>query len=161
QVWVSWFGSSVGFPRVSRDARRAYAAWQTEAVIFLLPSLATTERWGQKTPDGRSLARVAAIKGEHPEALNIFHVGANGYGFAQFDFPTLAGHPIDSLLTDWLNLDIRSVRILPAVPLEVLLPDVVDGRVSRDAQRIRYVVRRFRIEPGPAFPMEVLGESEE
>jgi hypothetical protein len=144
---------------VSRDARRAYAAWQTEAAIFLLPSLATTERWGQKTPDGRSVARVAAIQAEHPDALNVLHVGANGYVFAPFDFPALAGRRINHLLTDWLNLDMRSVRILPAVPLEVLLPDVVDGRVSRDAHHIRFVVRRFRIEPGPAYPMEVLGKS--
>jgi len=158
QVWLPWLGYGVGFPEVSRDVRRAQSAWDGHDVIYLLPDLRAPARWTLNVEE-RAI-RSGAIPAEHLDGVTIFHVGANGYVFAPYHPRVLHGHIISDLLTRWLNIDVAAVRIAVLVPIELTVPDVVDGNLCWKDGRLRYEILPIRVSPGPAFPMEVLSESD-
>jgi hypothetical protein len=159
QVWLPWLGASVGAPVVSRDIQRAFREWSGHDVLYLLPGLRDPERW--QLPMGNAWMRCGAVPAEHQDAITIFHVGPNGYVFAPFHPRALHGYAVGDLLNRWLNLKVDQIRMLAAVPIVVAFPGVAKGKVARRGKKVGYERVSARPAPGPAFPMDVVGDADD
>lgn len=102
QVFLPFLGGSLGVPAAARDAARAVQAWRTEHRIWLLPGLERPVRWTESWMGGTAF--LCAIPSEELNAVDVFHIGENGYAYGPPEFDRFAPDwRVAGLLDAWLN----------------------------------------------------------
>lgn len=147
QVWLPFFGRSLGFADATRDMRRALEEWAFDHRIWVLPSLKKPIiRWQEKWLDAS--VQMCAVPGEMLECIDVHHVGENGhvYGIPQAErFPNSR---VDGMLDTWLTWA-RSGDFHWDSPSRITIdvPEVI-------GKEVRYRQREFE---APSLPVQKSG----
>ena len=162
QVWVPWLGTSLERPEVARDAKRAFQHWRGEQTVYLLPDLGSPVRWAQKgRQQGAPPVPFLAFPSELRERLDVFHIGPQGAAWGPAATQRFPGGTVVGLLDQWLNLDVTTIAIVAAHPLQMPFPAVGDDRaIVRDEHGVRFAQMTIEIEPDTSFPMELFADAE-
>ena len=155
QLWLSLLGPQRWDGVVARDGQRAFAAWRGEDVVFLLPTLRHEHRWR-----GSGGLRFLALRAEHLERLDVFHIAPTGAvwgpdvalrcpGEVPELSPRCAGGSVDKLLPRFPGGSIngllpRWTARPPDRPLPVLMHFRAAIRMRVPAVRRGQVVTRKR-----------------
>lgn len=142
QCWRPTLTASLGPASISRDAARAMSQWQGERTVWLLPELTDGIRWFDDPQDPSS--SVLALPAEHPERVDLFYIGENGY---------MAG---SGSAVGWLDAFINTSDIVfyagpKAIELE--MPKL-------EGDTVTYQTARISCEPIGTMPMKVRSEPE-
>jgi hypothetical protein len=133
QLWLPlWEVNPLSSP-LARDIRQAFARWEEDDVVWLIPGLDQFVRW-QDLTSGR---RDVAIPAKHFNRIAVYHVDRNGYlSAAGADHYSPSGRIDDALLDAWLTIG-ESRALLAGEPPDHIVIDELP--VIQDGQFIRYV----------------------
>jgi hypothetical protein len=155
QIWLPDFDPAVCSDDLWRDLQRAQQQWRGASTIWLLPWLREPAWWSLE--DQPAISELA-IPSESLNRIDIFQVGANGYLHGNGRFMRFAQPWIDhKLLTDWLNiLDGTEPRGLE----NYLVGETVEFYVPilNELPKVRYVPRRFPVQPAEVLPLTISQE---
>jgi hypothetical protein len=151
QLWLPSFGRSLAFPEVQRDAQRAYAEWNGEGTVWLLPELGEVMRW-RESDDPCSSA--LAVPAEQVERVDVYHIGENGYVWGIGARERFPDGRVSGVLDSWLNLDVRNVQCKSAPQtISINCPAFIDGQLVYE----KIEVQR---DPGAFLPAVSVDEAE-
>ncbi len=121
QVWLPTLGGSLNLGETSRDAGRAFGAWDGESVVWLLPMIKRPVRWRDQ-----SIGHLA-LPSESLDLINVVHVTEKRMICAPVrqDLPT----DIVGLLDAWLNIQAAGGCdfVVPPDSLTFPIPAFDDG----------------------------------
>jgi hypothetical protein len=143
QLWLPiWEVNPVGSP-LARDIQQAFARWDNDDVVWLIPWIDEVVRWYDPTINQQDVA----IPANSFNRIGVYHMGKNGYVWrteASEYFPS--GRIDETLLDLWLSIGETGV-----VPADALQEQTVLGEVPEisDGQFIRY--REWGASNQPAF----------
>jgi hypothetical protein len=140
QFWLPTLeGSPAGSP-FAWDLRQAFARWDEDDVVWLIPWIDQVVRWVEPTIPRQEVA----IPAKHFNRIAVYHVSRNGYlsglGALQY-FPS--GRLDDALLDTWLSVGERGALLAGEPPEEIILAELPE---IHDGQFIRYT-RPARVHP--------------
>src|SRR6266487_1344170 len=142
QLWLPTLGPSLSFPEVTRDAQRAFRAWQGEPRVWFLQQLQQAGRW--KEGEWWQLA----IPAELLDCVDVLQIGDNGHVFGPAAEARFPNRRIDGLLDAWLNME----RIGGIAYEEA--PESLAWRVPRiSSDGVEYVDGTVRLFPGGVAPI--------
>jgi hypothetical protein len=128
QLWLPiWEVNPAGSP-LAWDIQQAFARWDEDDVVWLIPGLDQFVRWVEPTIPRQEVA----IPAKHFNRIAVYHVARNGdvsgLGALQY-FPL--GRLDDALLDTWLSVGERGA-LLAGEPLEEItlaeLPEIGNGQ---------------------------------
>lgn len=148
QVFLPFLGGGLGGSAAARDMTRAVQAWQTEHRIWLIPGLEGPVRWTESWHGNKAL--LCAIPAEALNAVDVFHIGENGYAYGPPEFDRFAPDwRVAGLLDAWLNWvsePTPTIRWQAPFAIGLDVPVFVDDQVAY--QRVELDFRS-----GPSFPV--------
>jgi hypothetical protein len=166
QVWLPALGPSLGHAFVRRDAHRAFAAWQGEHTVYLVPGLrercryAEADESGGEADESRGERQVLVIPAAHLDRLDVFHVGQNGYVWGPAAHERFPDRQVAGLLKGFLSEDfLQDVSLsVPGVVSQLKVPSVSDGHVQFEGGHVVYEYKPF-FELGHVLPIEAIDKS--
>jgi hypothetical protein len=142
QLWLPSFGRTLNFGPVSRDARRAFEAWDGELIIWMLPEIKRLVRWRSGG------VKHLAVPSEEFEKIDVLHIDDSGTVYA----PEVMGElprTIEGLLEAWLNVGKTDpVAFVPAPEHFPILAPVI-----RSNNGVLYTVRNLGFGAGTFLPV--------
>lgn len=102
QLFLPFLGGGLGTPEAARDMARAVRAWDGEHRIWLLPGSERPVLWSETWHGNQAFLH--AIPAEQLNAVDVYHVGENGYAYGPPEFDRFSPDwRVDGLLDAWLN----------------------------------------------------------